>query len=141
MQESLATKHHIKLFPYTLENFLNSRRIADEGSRHLQTPGRNVTHCTLDVIWYPLYKELRVFVMHVEYFLLNLLRRHSATENRSARKESTVTWVCSAHHVLGVEQLLGQLRYSEGSVTLRSTRGKGSKSDHKEVRSRERDEI
>merc|ERR1711937_895060 len=47
----------------------------------------------------------------------------------------------SAHHVLGVKHLLGQLWYCEGTVLLGATRCEGCKAYHEEVQPREWNEI
>jgi len=52
-----------------------------------------------------------------------------------------VTWVCSAHHVLCVETLLGELRYGQSTLLLRSTGGQRGESDHEEVQSGERNQV
>jgi hypothetical protein len=52
-----------------------------------------------------------------------------------------VSGVWGAHHVLGIEHLLGELGYSESSVLLRSSWGQGGKSSHEEVESREGNQV
>ena len=52
-----------------------------------------------------------------------------------------MAWVRSAHHVLGVEHLLGQLRDGQGAVLLRATRGERSEAHHEEVQTRERHQV
>ena len=34
-------------------HYLDSSRVADEGRRHLEASGRDVTHCSLDVVGDP----------------------------------------------------------------------------------------
>jgi hypothetical protein len=52
-----------------------------------------------------------------------------------------VTGVRSAHHILGIEGLLGELRDSEGTVLLRATGSQRGEADHKEVETREGDKV
>ena len=52
-----------------------------------------------------------------------------------------MSWVGSAHHVLGVEHLLGELWDGEGSVLLGSSGGEWGESSHEEVKTWEWDEV
>jgi hypothetical protein len=52
-----------------------------------------------------------------------------------------VSGVGGAHHVFGVEHLLGQFGDGQGSVLLRSSGGQGGESDHEEMKSGERDQV
>jgi hypothetical protein len=52
-----------------------------------------------------------------------------------------VAWVGGAHHVLGVELLLGQFWDGQGTVLLGSTTGQWGETDHEKVQTRERDHV
>jgi len=52
-----------------------------------------------------------------------------------------VTRVSSAHHVLGVEALRGELRHGESTVLLGSTGGEWRKANHEAVETRVRDQV
>ncbi len=49
--------------------------------------------------------------------------------------------VGSAHHVLGVPHLLGQLGHREGAVLLAAARGQGGEAHHEEVQAGEGDQV
>ena len=65
MQESLATEHSSELLVDSLEELLNSRVVADEGSRHLKTAWWDVANGSLDVVGDPFDKVAAVFVLDV----------------------------------------------------------------------------
>jgi len=52
-----------------------------------------------------------------------------------------VTWVGRGHHVLGIEHLLCQFGYREGTVLLAATRGEWGETDHEEMETRERHHV
>src|SRR6185312_6004668 len=52
-----------------------------------------------------------------------------------------MAWVRGAHHVLGIEHLLGQLGHRQGAVLLGAAGGEGSEAAHEEVQTREGDQV
>jgi len=52
-----------------------------------------------------------------------------------------VSWIGGAHHVLGVEHLLGQFGDGQSSVLLRSSGGQWGETDHEEMESWEGDQV
>ena len=52
-----------------------------------------------------------------------------------------MTGVGGAHHVLGIEHLLGELGDGEGAVLLGATGGQGGETDHEEVETGEWDHV
>merc|ERR1719317_220966 len=52
-----------------------------------------------------------------------------------------MSWVTSAHHVLGVKHLLGKFRYCQGAVLLGATAGERSKTRNEEVKTGERNHV
>ena len=52
-----------------------------------------------------------------------------------------MSWIAGRHHVLGVEHLLRQFRYSQGPVLLTSSGCQGSKPWHEEMETWERHHV
>merc|ERR1739848_129322 len=128
--EGLATEHASELLGNTLPELLNGGGVTDEDGGHLET-----------LVGDPLHEVGGVLVLDVEHLLVNLLGGHAATEEGGASEVATVTGVSGAHHVLGIEHLLGELGHGEGTVLLGATGGKGGEPSEEEVETGEGDEI
>merc|ERR1711964_857157 len=113
VEEGLPPEHGSELLCNPLEHLLDGSGVAHEGHTHLQSLGWDIADGGLYVVGNPLYEVGGVLVLHVEHLLVNLLGGHSSTEHALGGELSAVSWVCSAHHVLGIECLLGELRDGE----------------------------
>ena len=141
VQESLATEHGSELLADAFEQLLDGCAVADEGGRHLEPTGRDVTHGRLDVVGDPFDEIGAVLVLHIEHLLVDLLHGHAATEHGGDGEVAAVAWIAGGHHVLCVEHLLGELWYGECSVLLGAAAGEWGKPWHKEVETGERDHV
>ena len=79
--------------------------------------------------------------MDVKHLLIDLFGGHAATEEGGDSEVATVSRVVGAHHVLGVEHLLGELGDGEGSVDLGSSGGEWGETNHEEMESWERNKV
>merc|ERR550537_1965953 len=141
MQECLATEHGCEILSDTLEHLLDCCGIPQEGHCHLQTLRRNIADSGLDIVGDPLHKVGRVLVLHVQHLLVDLLGRHTSTEQGGSSQVATMARVSSAHHIFSIEHLLGKLWDRECPVLLRAAGSEGRKSDHEEVQAWERNKI
>jgi len=141
VQECLTTEHSSELLGYALEHFLDGGTVADERGGHLQTLWWDITHGGFDVVGDPLDEVGTVLVLYIQHLLVDFFGRHAATEHAARGQVATVAWVGGAHHVLGVELLLGQFWDGQGAVLLGSTTGQWGETNHEKVQTRERDHV
>merc|ERR1719265_2473007 len=141
VQESLTAEHGSEVLGHALEHLLNGSTVTGESDRHFETLWRNVADAGLDVVRNPLDEVGGVLVLHVEHLLVSLLGGHTATEKRGSSEVATVARISGAHHILGIEHLLRQLRHREGAVLLGATGGQRSEAGHEEVETRERNKV
>jgi hypothetical protein len=141
VKESLALEHGRELVGDTLEEFLDSGRVADEGNSHLETTRSNVALSSEHVAWDPFDEVGRVLLLDVVHLFLDLLHGHLSAEHSSDGEVATVSWVRGSHHVLGVEHLLSQLGDSNSAILLAATSSQRSKANHEEVETREGDQV
>jgi hypothetical protein len=141
MEEGLSSEHSSELLTNSLEHLLNGGGVSEEGDGHLETLWWDIANSRFDVVWNPLNEVRRVLVLDIEHLFVDLLGGHSSSEHSGGGEISSVSWVRSAHHVLGVEHLLGQLGDGESSVDLRSSGGEWSETNHEEMESWEWDQV
>ena len=121
MEEGLSAEHGSELFSNSLEHFLDGGRVSEEGNGHLESLWWDIANTGFDVVGNPLNEVTGVLVLDVEHLFVNFLGGHTSSEEGGGGEVTSVSRVGGAHHVLGIEHLLGEFGNSEGSVLLGSS--------------------
>jgi len=141
VEEGLSSEHGGELLTDSLEHLLDGSGVSEESDSHLKSLWWDIADGGLDVVWNPLNEVGGVLVLDIEHLLIDFLGGHAASEDGGGGEVTSVSWVGGAHHVLGIEHLLGELWDGEGSVLLGATGGEWGEANHEEVKTWEWHEV
>ena len=65
---------------------MDGGRVANEGGGHLESPGRDVAHSGLDVVWDPLHEVGGVLVLDVQHLLVHLNKEEEGEKEKNKRR-------------------------------------------------------
>lgn len=85
----LAPEHGSELLRDAHEQLLNGCAVSDEGGRHLEVRGRDVTDSCLNIVWDLLHKVAAVLVLRIHHLPIHILHGHAASEDGGGCKVAT----------------------------------------------------
>ena len=141
MEESLSSKHSCELFSDSLEHLLDGSWVSNKCNGHLKSLWWDITNGWFDVIGDPFNKVRRVLILDIEHLFVDFFGWHSSSEESWGSQISSVSWISSTHHILGIKHLLCEFWDCEGSVLLWSSWCEWCKTNHEEVESWEWNQV
>ena len=91
--------------------FSRKSLLADESSRHIQSLRRHITNCRLHIIGNELDEVAGELVLHGQHLFVHFSHRALASEHDSTREVLATPRITGHHHVLGIEQLGGEVAH------------------------------
>ena len=112
---------------------MDSGGVSEEGDGDLESLWWDIADGGLAVVGDPLNEVRGVLVLGVGDLRVDFLGGQAGAEHNGGSEVTSVTWVRGAHHVLGVEHLLGELWGGESAVLLGATGGEWGEASHEEM--------